>query len=99
MLADVIDYGQVKLGSRNESIIASFQTLIATITMFCGAKNPQSTTPARPIAGLKLAIANTCFFVKQLERIGKRKKAAISANCAAVVKIGYKPSFPVTYLK
>jgi len=32
--------------------------------MFCGAKNPQSTTPARPIAGLKLAIANTYFFVK-----------------------------------
>ncbi len=28
MLADVIDYGQVKLGSRNESIIASFQTLL-----------------------------------------------------------------------
>ncbi len=28
MLADVIDYGQVKLGTRNESIIASFQTLL-----------------------------------------------------------------------
>ena len=28
MLADVIDYGQVTLGSRNESIIASFQTLL-----------------------------------------------------------------------
>ena len=28
MLADVIDNGQVKLGSRNESIIASFQTLL-----------------------------------------------------------------------
>lgn len=28
MLADVIDYGEVKLGSRNESIIASFQTLL-----------------------------------------------------------------------
>ena len=28
MLADVIDYGQVKLGSRNESIIAFFQTLL-----------------------------------------------------------------------
>lgn len=28
MLADVIDYGQMKLGSRNESIIASFQTLL-----------------------------------------------------------------------
>lgn len=28
MLADVIDYGQVNLGSRNESIIASFQTLL-----------------------------------------------------------------------
>ena len=28
MLADVIDYGEVKLGTRNESIIASFQTLL-----------------------------------------------------------------------
>lgn len=28
MLADVIDYGEVKFGSRNESIIASFQTLL-----------------------------------------------------------------------
>lgn len=28
MLADVIDYGQVKLGTRNESILASFQTLL-----------------------------------------------------------------------
>ncbi len=28
MLADIIDYGQVKFGSRNESIIASFQTLL-----------------------------------------------------------------------
>lgn len=28
MLADVIDYGQVKMGTRNESIIASFQTLL-----------------------------------------------------------------------
>lgn len=28
MLADVIDYGEVRLGSRNESIIASFQTLL-----------------------------------------------------------------------
>ena len=28
MLADVIDYGEVKLGTRNESIVASFQTLL-----------------------------------------------------------------------
>lgn len=28
MLADVIDYGEVKFGSRNESIVASFQTLL-----------------------------------------------------------------------
>lgn len=28
MLADVIDYGEVRFGSRNESIIASFQTLL-----------------------------------------------------------------------
>lgn len=28
MLADVIDYGEVKLGIRNESIVASFQTLL-----------------------------------------------------------------------
>ena len=28
MLADVIDYGEVKFGSRNESILASFQTLL-----------------------------------------------------------------------
>ena len=28
MLADVIDYGEYKLGKRNESIIASFQTLL-----------------------------------------------------------------------
>lgn len=28
MLADVIDYGEVTLGTRNESIIASFQTLL-----------------------------------------------------------------------
>lgn len=28
MLADVIDYGELKLGTRNESIIASFQTLL-----------------------------------------------------------------------
>lgn len=28
MLADIIDYGEVKLGTRNESIIASFQTLL-----------------------------------------------------------------------
>ena len=28
MLADVIDYGEVRIGSRNESIIASFQTLL-----------------------------------------------------------------------
>lgn len=28
MIADVIDYGELKLGSRNESIIASFQTLL-----------------------------------------------------------------------
>lgn len=28
MLADVIDYGEAKLGTRNESIIASFQTLL-----------------------------------------------------------------------
>lgn len=28
MLADVIDYGQVKFGTRNESVIASFQTLL-----------------------------------------------------------------------
>lgn len=28
ILADVIDYGQVKMGTRNESIIASFQTLL-----------------------------------------------------------------------
>lgn len=28
MLADVIDYGELKLGSRNESILASFQTLL-----------------------------------------------------------------------
>lgn len=28
MLADIIDYGHVKFGSRNESIIASFQTLL-----------------------------------------------------------------------
>lgn len=31
MLADVIDYGEVKLGSRNESIVASFQTLLVKI--------------------------------------------------------------------
>ena len=28
MLADVIDYGEVRFGSRNESILASFQTLL-----------------------------------------------------------------------
>lgn len=28
MLADVIDYGEVKFGTRNESVIASFQTLL-----------------------------------------------------------------------
>ena len=28
MLADVIDYGEVRFGSRNESIVASFQTLL-----------------------------------------------------------------------
>ena len=28
MIADVIDYGEVRFGSRNESIIASFQTLL-----------------------------------------------------------------------
>lgn len=28
MLADVIDYGEIKLGTRNESIVASFQTLL-----------------------------------------------------------------------
>lgn len=28
MLADVIDYGEMKLGTRNESIVASFQTLL-----------------------------------------------------------------------
>ncbi len=28
MLADIIDYGEYKLGTRNESIIASFQTLL-----------------------------------------------------------------------
>ena len=28
MLADVIDYGEVTLGTRNESIVASFQTLL-----------------------------------------------------------------------
>ena len=28
MLADVIDYGEVRFGSRNESVIASFQTLL-----------------------------------------------------------------------
>lgn len=28
MLADVIDYGEVKMGTRNESIVASFQTLL-----------------------------------------------------------------------
>lgn len=28
MLADVIDYGEVKIGTRNESILASFQTLL-----------------------------------------------------------------------
>ncbi len=28
MLADVIDYGEVKFGTRNESIVASFQTLL-----------------------------------------------------------------------
>lgn len=28
MLADIIDYGEIKLGTRNESIIASFQTLL-----------------------------------------------------------------------
>lgn len=28
MLADVIYYGEVKFGSRNESVIASFQTLL-----------------------------------------------------------------------
>lgn len=28
MLADVIDYGEVKLGTRNESIVASFQMLL-----------------------------------------------------------------------
>lgn len=28
MLADIIDYGEVKLGTRNESILASFQTLL-----------------------------------------------------------------------
>ena len=28
MIADVIDYGEYKLGTRNESIIASFQTLL-----------------------------------------------------------------------
>ena len=28
MLADVIDYGEVRFDSRNESIVASFQTLL-----------------------------------------------------------------------
>lgn len=28
MLADIIDYGEVRFGSRNESVIASFQTLL-----------------------------------------------------------------------
>lgn len=32
MLADVIDYGEVKLGTRNESIVASFQTLLVKTT-------------------------------------------------------------------
>ena len=31
MLADVIDYGEVKFGSRNESVIASFQTLLVKV--------------------------------------------------------------------
>ena len=31
MIADVIDYGEVRFGSRNESIIASFQTLLVKI--------------------------------------------------------------------
>lgn len=37
MLADVIDYGEVKLGTRNESIVASFQTLLVkTASAFAG---------------------------------------------------------------
>lgn len=37
MLADIIDYGEVKLGTRNESIIASFQTLLVkTASAFSG---------------------------------------------------------------
>lgn len=37
MLADIIDYGEVKLGTRNESIIASFQTLLVkTASAFAG---------------------------------------------------------------
>ena len=31
MLADVIYYGEVKFGSRNESVIASFQTLLVKV--------------------------------------------------------------------
>lgn len=55
MLADVIDYGELKLGTRNESIMSSFQTLLVKT--------------ASAVAGWFIGVGLTiCGFVENVEQ-------------------------------
>ena len=70
MLADVIDYGQVKLGSRNESIIASFQTLLVKTASAVSAW----------LIGVGLTICRLCS-KRRTERVYNHGNASINGCC------------------
>ena len=87
MLADVVDYGEYSLGTRNESILFSMQTFIVK---FAGAFSGFVSGVGLTIIGWKAGVTPGAGTVMGMKIIMIIIPAALSALCYLFYKKGYK---------
>ena len=87
MLADVVDYGEYSLGTRNESILFSMQTFIVK---FAGAFSGFVSGVGLTIIGYQAGVAPGAGTIAGMKVIMIASPAVLSALCYVFYKSGYK---------
>ena len=87
MLADVVDYGEYSLGTRNESILFSMQTFIVK---FAGAFSGFVSGVGLTVIGWKAGVTPGAGTIAGMKIIMIAIPAVLSALCYVFYKKGYK---------